>query len=187
MSLKQASRYVLLLLPFLLSACHLKAQDKDAQQQQEQQQADNKYPPYDPDAPELKDIQRTIDDAMDDVEDSLNLHGRFQPFAVVILKNDSIAEIHAKNMTDSFSYKDLEEELTIDALQGNYKVVSIFYLADTNDETKETNTSVVAIHAEHTDDEFAYHFEYPYTKSANHKVVFRAPTAGFEDQVMYKP
>lgn len=157
----------------------------NAQQQQQQQPT---YPPYNPDAPELVDIQRTIDDAMDDIEDSIKLKGSFKPFAVVILANDSIAEIHAtKEQKDSFNMQDLEEELSIEALKGNYKVVSIFYLAKSTNNLLEPDTKVVAIHAEHTEDDFAYHFEYPYSKPTPKSVVFMEPLANFEEQVMFKP
>lgn len=146
------------------------------------------YPPYDPDAPELADIQKTIDDAMDDVEDSLKKHGTFQPFAVVLMDNDSIAEIHVKKEAGkTFSVQDLEEELSINALKGVYKVVSIFYLSQSANEVPEKNNHVVTIHAEHSNDDFAYRFEYPYSKTTKSGVVFEAPTANFEEQVMFKP
>jgi hypothetical protein len=172
-----AFRPIVLFFFILLVSCHSKAQ-----------QPASVYPPYNPDAPELVDIQRTIDDAMDDVEDSLKLKGTFKPFAVVILANDSIAEIHAgKEQKDSFSMQDLEEELSIDALKGNYKVVTIFYPAKSTNNLLEPDTKIVAIHAEHTDDDFAYRFEYPYSKPTPKTIVFGEPLANFEEQVMFKP
>jgi hypothetical protein len=166
---------LLLLLSFLTIALHSRAQEVV-------------YPPYDPDAPELSDIQRTIDDAMDDVEDSLKKHGTFQPFAVVLLDNDSIAEIRVRREAGkTFSIRDLEEELSINALKGVYKVVSIFYLSPSANELPGKNNNVVTIHAEHSNDDFAYHFEYPFSRTAKTGVVFEAPTANFEEQVMFKP
>src|SRR5689334_3778127 len=121
MPFQQTIRVFIICCMLTLLSCHSKAQ---------QNNASTVYPPYNPDAPELVDIQRTIDDAMDDIEDSLKLKGSFKPFAVVILANDSIAEIRAgKDQKDTFNMKDLEEELSIDALNGIYKVVSIFYMA----------------------------------------------------------
>lgn len=172
----KAFRSLACILLILLSGLYAKAQQAPA------------YPPYDPDAPELADIQRTIDDAMDDIEDSIKLKGNFKPFAVVILANDSLAEIHAgKEQKDSFSIQDLEEELSIDALKGNYKVVSIFYMTKSTNDLLEPDTKVVAIHAEHTEDDYAYHFEYPYSKPTPKSVVFMEPLANFEEQIMFKP
>jgi len=116
------------------------------------------------------------------------LKGSFKPFAVVILANDSIAEIRAgKDQKDTFNMKDLEEELSIDALNGIYKVVSIFYMAKSTNNLLEPDTKVVAIHSEHTEDDFAYHFEYPYSKPTPKTVIFTEPLANFEEQVMFKP
>jgi len=150
------------------------------------QEPASEYPPYNPDAPELADIQLTVDEGMDTAEDSLKMSGTFRPFAVALTADDSIAVINVgKTPGKSYTAKDLEEELSIDALNGVYKVVSIFYL-DSRTYEPGAHSKAVHIHAEHTNDDFAYHFEYPFSKTKA-EVTFEAPTARYEQQEMYKP
>lgn len=148
---------------------------------------ENPYPPYDPDVPEMADIQRTIDASMDDIEDSLRIRGKFEPFATVILQNDSIADIRVASKDGTYSVEELEDQLSINALNGTYKVVSIFYLADSEDPAATNDSKVVKIHSEHTNDDFAYRFEFPFTKNAKRQIVFGETLANFEPQVMFKP
>lgn len=164
----------LFLLLFSFASCKAKAQDVV-------------YPPYDPDAPELLDIQRTIDASMDDVEDSLQKHGTFKTFATAILPNDSIVDIQVKDVTKNYTVAELEEELSVDALKGNYKVISIFYMYTMPDSAGLKGYKAVAVHAEHTNDDFAYRFEYPFSRSSKRIITFEAPTANFEEQIMFKP
>lgn len=148
---------------------------------------ENPYPPYDPDVPEMTDIQRVIDASMDDVEDSLRIRGSFQPFATVILQNDSIADIHvAQKSGEAYSIAELEDQLSVNALNGTYKVVCIFYLEASDDPAATGNSKVVKIHAEHTNDDFAYRFEFPYTRNAKHQIVFGETAVDFEPQIMFK-
>jgi hypothetical protein len=149
---------------------------------------ENPYPPYDPDVPEMADIQRVIDASMDDIEDSLKIRNDFQPFATVILQNDSIADIHvAQKNGEVFSIAAFEDQLSINALNGTYKVVCIFYLDASNDPAATGNSKIVKIHAEHTNDDFAYRFEFPFTRNARRQIVFGETAVDFEPQIMFKP
>lgn len=146
------------------------------------------YPAYDTTAQELADIQRLIDATLPDVEAVLKKKGSFKPFATVILANDSIAEIDVKDSTKAgYTEDDLKEELSIGALKGTYKVVAIFYIRETSDPGTGKNTKAVAVFAEHTNDDFAYLFFYPYKITARKELIFGDSFGDFAPQVMFKP
>jgi len=146
------------------------------------------YPPYDPDVPEMADIQKIIDASMDDIEDSLKAKGTFLPFATVILQNDSIADIHvAQKNGEAYNVAELEDQLSINALNGTYKVVCIFHLDASDDPAATSDSKIVKVHAEHTNDDFAYRFEFPFTKNTKRQIVFGETAVDFEPQVMFKP
>lgn len=146
------------------------------------------YPDYDTTAQELKDIQRVVNETLPDVEALLKKTGSFKPFAVVILANDSLAEIAVKDTAKTgYTEEDLKEELSIGALKGMYKVVAIFYPSQVTDPATGKVSKAVALFAEHTDDDFAYLFYYPYKISPGKGVIFGDSFGDFAPQVMFKP
>ncbi|WP_162903347.1 hypothetical protein [Taibaiella koreensis] len=145
------------------------------------------YPAYDTTAEELADIQRVIDATLPDVEAMLKKKGSFLPFATVILANDSIADIAVKDSAKAYTADDLKEELSIDALKGAYKAVVIFSAGRINDPSDGKETKAVLVFAEHTNDDFAYLFYYPYKITARKEVIFGESFGDFAPQVMFKP
>lgn len=145
------------------------------------------YPAYDTTAEELSDIQRVIDATLPDIEAMLKKKGAFSPFATVILANDSIADIAVKDSTRSYTEDELKEELSIGALKGAYKAVVIFSAGSTNSPSDGKATKAVLVFAEHTNDDFAYLFYYPYKITARREVVFGESFGDFAPQVMFKP
>jgi chlorite dismutase len=153
-----------------------------------QAKAQNTYPEYDTASPELNDIQRVINETLPDIEMMLKQKGTFKPFASVILANDSIADIAITDTAKkTYTVDDLKEELSIGALKGLYKVVVIFSIemvsAPDNDKPKKS----VAVFAEHTNDDFAYLFYYPYSITAKKEVIFDDSFGDFAPQVMFRP
>jgi chlorite dismutase len=145
------------------------------------------YPEYDTASPELNDIQQVINEALPDIETKLKLKGTFKPFATVILANDSIADIAITDTTKkAYTANDLKEELSIGALKGLYKVVIIFSIETVSDPNGEQKKSV-AVFAEHTNDDFAYLFYYPFSITAKKEVIFEDSFGDFAPQVMFKP
>jgi len=145
------------------------------------------YPAYDTAAEELGDIQRVIDATLPDIETMLKKKGTFRPFATVILLNDSIADIDVKDSAKSYTEDDLKEELSIDALKGAYKAIVIFSAGRTTDPSDGKETKAITVFAEHTNDDFAYLFYYPYTITARREVIFGESFGDFAPQVMFKP
>jgi hypothetical protein len=148
---------------------------------------DNNYPQYDTAAPELLDVQRVINATLPDIETMLKQKGTFKPFATVILANDSIADIAVSDPTKTYTADDLKEELSIGALKGEYKVVVIFSAETVAPPGTEQSSKAIAVFAEHTNDDFAYLFYYPYTIGARKEVKFGESFGDFAPQVMFKP
>jgi len=148
----------------------------------------NGYPEYDTASPGLLDIQRVIDASLPDVEAMLKKKNSFLPFATVILANDSLADISIKDSTKTvYTADDLKEELSIGALKGLYKAVVIFSVDEVPDPVNEKPKKAIAVFAEHTDDDFAYLFYYPYAINAKRQITFSEPFGDFAQQVMFKP
>lgn len=145
------------------------------------------YPAYDTASEELIDIQRLVNNTLPDIEAMLVAKRAFKPFASVILANDSIADIEVAKTKADYSEDDLKEELSIGALKGEYKVVAIFSDTHITDPETGKDTKAVAVFAEHTNDDFAYLFYYPYTRNARREVVFGNSFGDFAPQVMFKP
>ncbi len=146
------------------------------------------YQDFDTASQELADIQKVIETALPDIESSLKTRGSFKPFAVVLLANDSIAAIEVKDSTDKgYTEEDLKEELTIGALKGIYKVVVVFSLNQVPDPDSGKNIKAITVFAEHTNDDFAYLFYYPYSISARKDVIFGDSFGDIAPQVMFKP
>ena len=151
-------------------------------------EAQNNYPEYDTASPELEDVQRVINASLPDIEVLLKQKGTFKPFASVILANDSIADIAvADTAKKTYTADDLKEELSIGALKGLYKVVVIFSIETVSDPDNGKQKKSVAVFAEHTNDDFAYLFYYPYSITAKKEVVFGDSFGDFAPQVMFKP
>jgi chlorite dismutase len=149
--------------------------------------AQNNYPEYDTASPELNDIQQVISETLSDIELMLKQKGTFKPFATVILTNDSVADIAiADTAKKIYTAAELKEELSINALKGLYKVVVIFSIETVPDPNGERKKSV-AVFAEHTNDDFAYLFYYPYSITAKKEVIFEDSFGDFAPQVMFKP
>jgi hypothetical protein len=149
--------------------------------------AQNNYPEYDTASPELEDVQRVINASLPDIEVQLKQKCTFKPFASIILANDSIADIAvADTAKKTYTADDLKEELSIGALKGLYKVVVIFSIETVSDPDGKQKKSV-AVFAEHTNDDFAYLFYYPYSITAKKEVVFGDSFGDFAPQVMFKP
>lgn len=164
----------------LLSICCLSYHPATAQ--------DNHYPEYDNTSPELIDIQRVIDATLPDIEVMLKQRGTFKPFASVILADDSLADIAIADSTKTTHTADeLKEELSIGALRGLYKVVVIFSTETVTDPATGKSTKGIAVFAEHTDNDFAYLFYYPYSVNAKKTVLFGESFGDFAPQVMFKP
>ncbi len=149
---------------------------------------ENNYPEYDTTSTELNDIQRIIDATLPDIETMLRQKGTFTPFASVILANDSLADIAVGAPSKSApSADELKEELSIGALKGLYKVVVIFSVEKITDPANGKEKKAVAVFAEHTNDDFAYLFYYPYTTGPKKEVIFGESFGDFAPQVMFKP
>jgi hypothetical protein len=149
---------------------------------------ENNYPAYDTTSPQLNDIQRVIDATLPDIETMLKQKGSFTPFATVTLANDSLADIAIKDpLKKAPTADDLKEELSINALKGLYKVVVIFSVENITDPASGKEKKAVAVFAEHTDDDFAYLFYYPFSISAKKEVSFGESFGDFAPQVMFKP
>lgn len=152
-----------------------------------QSKAQNTYPEYDTASPELNDIQRVINETLPDIEMMLKQRATFLPFASVILANDSIADITITDTGKTYTVDDLKEELSIGALKGLYKVVVIFSIEMVSVPGNGKQKKSVAVFAEHTNDDFAYLFYYPYTITPKKEVVFDDSFGDFAPQVMFKP
>lgn len=153
-----------------------------------QAKAQNNYPEYDTASPELNDIQRVINETLPDIEMMLKQKGTFKPFASVILANDSIADIAITDTAKkTYTTDDLKEELSIGALKGLYKVVVIFSIEMVSVPDNDKQKKSVAVFAEHTNDDFAYLFYYPYSITAKKEVIFDDSFGDFAPQVMFKP
>jgi|GEM_PF-1001030 len=149
--------------------------------------AQQSYPEYDTSAGQLQDIQRLVDATLPDIEAMLKQSGSFRPFASVILANDSIAEITVSDPSKTgYTPDELKEELSIDALKGVYKVVAVFYADRQADPETGKDTQVIAVFAEHTDDDFAYLFYYPFSVNARKEVIFGDSFGDFAPQVMFR-
>lgn len=148
---------------------------------------DNNYPQYDTAAPELIDVQRVINNTLPDIEAMLKQKGTFKPFATVIMANDSIADIAVADPKKTYTTDELKEELSIGALKGEYKVVVIFSKETVAPPGMEESSNAIAVFAEHTNDDFAYLFYYPYTIGARKEVTFGESFGDFAPQVMFKP
>lgn len=149
---------------------------------------ENNYPAYDTNAPELIEIQDVIAETLPDAESMLAKGGTFKPFASVILANDSLASIQVTSAIRlDYTVDDLKEQLSIDALRGRYKVVVLFYLTKVPDPVTGKEILAVGVFAEHTNDDFAYLFYYPYKIDAQKKVQFGESFGDFAPQVMFKP
>jgi hypothetical protein len=149
--------------------------------------AQNNYPEYDTASPELNDIQQVISETLPDIELMLKQKGTFKPFATVILANDSIADIAIADTAKKIhTAAELKEELSINALKGLYKVVVIFSIETVPDPNGDRKKSI-AVFAEHTNDDFAYLFYYPYSIAAKKEVIFEDSFGDFAPQVMFKP
>lgn len=145
------------------------------------------YPEYDTASPELNDIQQVINETLPDIELVLKQKGTFKPFATAILANDSIADIAITDTAKkTYTADDLKEELSIGALRGLYKVVVIFSIETVSDPNGERKKSI-AVFAEHTNDDFAYLFYYPYSITSKKEVIFEDSFGDFAPQVMFKP
>lgn len=143
---------------------------------------------YDTAAAELDDIQRVVEATLPDIETMLSEKGNFRPFAMVILANDSIAEISVPDsVKNTYTEDDLKEELSIGALKGDYRVVVIFYPARTTDPATSKRVTAVALFAEHTNDDIAYQLYYPYTITPRKEVVFGESFGDVVPQVMFNP
>lgn len=154
-----------------------------------QAKAQDTYPNYDTTSAGLNDIQHVINETLPDIEHLLQGKRTFRPFASVLLANDSIATIDAAaSIKNGYTEEELKEELSIGALKGLYKVVAIFYQTLIIDPTDGKEKNAVVVFAEHTDDDFAYLFYYPFIISPGKKeVIFEDSFGDFAPQVMFKP
>lgn len=137
---------------------------------------------------ELIAIQRLINETFPAVESLLQAKRTFGPLAAVIMADDSlgVADVSLKSDTGN-RVAAMQEALSIGALKGEYKAVAIFYDTTIADPGTGAMIKVVAVFAEHTNDDFAYLFYYPYRFNAKKEVEFGPSFGDFAPQVMYKP
>lgn len=149
---------------------------------------------FDPYAPEVTDIQNLIVETFPEIEDALKYKDSLTPFAAVITATDSIGIIDIslkKNAiverTTPALVAGLKEELNIPALKGEYKIIAIFYKTLVTDPETLTETDAIAVFAEHTNDDFAYLFYYPYRLSKEKEMIYGNSFGDFAPQEMFKP
>lgn len=146
---------------------------------------------FDTESEELVAVQRMINETFPDIEAQLKTGKPLPPQATVIMADDSLGSVDLatpeKLSGTESKVAALKEELSIGALKGTYKAVAIFY--DTTVANPETGvmTRAIAIFAEHTNDDFAYLFYYPYRVTAKKTVEFGTSFGDFAPQEMYKP
>lgn len=145
------------------------------------------YPEYDTASPELRDIQRLVANTLPGIETMLARHGTFMPFAAVVLDNGDEGEIHVTSgIRLDYTVDDLKEQLTIDALKGKYRLIVLFYVSQVPDPATGKEVTAVGVFAEHSNDDFAYQFYYPYKIDLRKKVAFGASFGDFAEQVMFR-
>lgn len=136
---------------------------------------------------ELADIQRIIDATMPEIEEMLKKGERIKPFATVILsRNDSLADITVP-YTTPVTVGMLKEEISIEALRGTYKAVAIFSESIQDEENTDLPTMVIEVFAEHTNEDNAYLFFYPFTIGKNFEVNFGESFGDIAPPEIYKP
>ena len=140
---------------------------------------------------ELVAVQRLINETFPSIEALLKKDKTFAPVAAVIMADDSLGTV---DVTSDKAAPDtgnkvaaIQEALSIGALKGEYKAVAIFYDTTIADPNTGAMIKVVAVFAEHTNDDFAYLFYYPYRFTARKDVEFGPSFGDFARQVMYKP
>jgi hypothetical protein len=140
---------------------------------------------------ELLAVQRLINETFPSIEALLKKDKTFAPIASVIMADDSLGTVDVtseKSATDTGNkVAAIQEALSIGALRGEYKAVAIFYDTTIADPNTGAKIKVVAVFAEHTNDDFAYLFYYPYRITARKDVEFGPSFGDFAPQVMYKP
>lgn len=147
---------------------------------------------FEPESEEMTAIQRLIDETFPAIEILIKKGDFFDPLATVLFADDStgVVEITAgmSHLPDSVKKADaLKEALSIGALKGEYKAVAVFY--DTIVPAPNTGipTPAIAVFAEHTNDDFAYLFYFPYHFKKGKSVEFENSFGDYAPQVMYKP
>ena len=149
---------------------------------------------FDPYAEEVRDIQNLIVEIFPEIEDALKSKDSLVPFAAVITATDSIGIINIslkKNATIENAtpvlVAELKDELNIPALKGEYKIIAVFYKTLVTDPETLNETDAIAIFAEHTNDDFAYLFYYPYRLSPEKEMIYGNSFGDFAPQEMFKP
>lgn len=138
---------------------------------------------------ELVAVQRLINETFPAVEALLKTKKTFAPIAAVIMADDSLGQVDVSKGTADTGNRvaAIQEALSIGALKGAYKAVAIFYDTTIADPNTGAMIKVVAVFAEHTNDDFAYLFYYPYRFNARKEIEFGPSFGDFAPQVMYKP
>lgn len=143
------------------------------------------------DSEELTAVQRLINETFPAIEAQLKVHKTFEPMAAVIMADDSLGSVDVstkeKFPDTEAKVAALKEELSIGALKGEYKAVAVFYDTTVTDPNTGATIRAVGVFAEHTNDDFAYLFYYPYRITARKDVEFGESFGDFAPQVMYKP
>lgn len=136
---------------------------------------------------DMEDIQRIIDATMPEIEEMLQKGERIKPFATVILSsNDSLADITVPANT-TVTVQMLKEEISIEALRGTYKAVAIFSETIQDEEDTDLPTMAIEIFAEHTNEENAYLFFYPFKIGKKYEVEFGESFGDMVPSEIYKP
>jgi hypothetical protein len=134
----------------------------------------------------FQNVQEIITSSMEEIETHIAEKGAVAPFAVIMLPDLSLEEISIKGSKQHNTITALQEALSIPALKGEYLAIVIFY-TDTvvNATTGDLEPTLVAI-MEHSEDDIAYTFYYPYTlKDKN--VIWSESYGEPAHQVIFKP
>ncbi len=146
---------------------------------------------FDTESEELIAVQRMINESFPAIEAELKTGKPLEPQAMVIMADDSLGSVNLASpgkLTGTESkVAALKDELSIGALKGEYKAVAIFYDTTVTDPGTGGTTRAIAVFAEHTNDDFAYLFYYPYRLTAKKTVEFGTSFGDFAPQEMYKP
>jgi hypothetical protein len=138
----------------------------------------------DDDAAQLVDIQRLIDANFPDIEIAL-IRGKLIPLAAVIMADNSMGAVEPGNASRGSGVAELKEALSIGALRGTYKAIAVF--SDTLiTQPGGGQVHAIAVHAEHTLDDFAYLFFYPYERKGKN-IIFQESFGDTVAQEVYKP
>lgn len=140
----------------------------------------------------LDDIQLLIDATLPMIDSLLTMGQNDYLGITVMMADGSIAEVDVDLPPEAGNDPEarlalVQEELSLGALKGEYRAVALFYDGRAIDAASGTERSAVIVWAEHTSDDFAYRFSYPYWRDAKGDIEYGEGSGEVMEQIMYKP